>query len=323
MTDDKENKLPAEGDDTLAAVLKLAGPIPDIDRAIENRVYTNVRQEWSRARPQSRATRWAVSLAMAASVLLAIGLIDSTSNTPPPSVVGTVSVVRGGADNAGRAVGDAIYANDVLDTSNRGGMSLALAKDISLRIDADTLLRVDTASEFTLLTGRVYIDTGDRIYQDRHVTIHTATGTATDVGTQFSVRFEDADMSIAVREGLVNIKEGSRTHSARRGELVTVRPGTGAQFESIEVYGPEWGWVTALAPEFDIEDSSLLEFLLWVERETGMELEIESEAIRVETRRSRLHGSIAGMAPLDALGAVLATTQFTYSIDDGRIVILK
>lgn len=323
MTDESQNKVPAEGDDTLAAVLKLAGPSPVIDREVEHRVYANVKQEWSRSRHRSSAMRWAVPVALAASVLVAISLIDSPSTIPAPTAIGTVSIIGSGTDNVAHAVGDAIYASDVLDTSGQGGMSVMLAKDISLRIDANTLLRVDAASEFTLLTGRIYIDTGDRIYPDRHVTIYTATGTATDVGTQFSVRFKDADMSIAVREGLVNVKEGSRTHSARRGDRVTVRPGTGAQFDSVEVYGPEWAWVTALASEFVIENSSLLEFLRWVERETGMELEIESEAIRIETRRSRLHGSIAGMAPLDALEAVLATTQFTYSIDDGRIVILN
>lgn len=323
MTNDTQDKSSAEGDDTLAAVLRLAGASPEIDREIKRRVYANVKREWNRAKPRPRAVRWAVPLAMAATVLVAIGLVDSTSSTPPAIAIGTVSVVRGDADNAGHTVGDTIYASDVLDTSNQEGMSLVLAQDISLRIDANTLLRVDAASEFTLLSGRIYVDTGDRIYPDRHVTIHTATGTATDVGTQFSVLFEDADMSIAVREGLVNVKEGNETHSARRGDRVTVRPGAGAQFETVEIHGPEWSWVTALAPEFDIENSSLLEFLRWVERETGMALKIESEDVRVETRRSRLHGSIAGMAPLDALEAVLATTQFTYSIDTGRIVILK
>lgn len=323
MTDDRQDKFPTDRDDTLAAVLKLAGPSPVIDKAIEDRVYANVRHEWNSSKPLSRPLRWAVPLAMAATVLVAIGLIDSSNKTPAPSAIGTVSVTSSVAENSGYAIGDEVYAGDVLHTSNLGGISLMLAKDISLRIDTNTLLRVDAGNEFTLLNGRIYVDTGDRIYANQHLMIHTASGTATDVGTQFSVQFEDADMSVAVREGLVNIKEGSQTYSAGRGDLVTVRPGTGAQFGSIDITGPEWNWATALAPEFDIENSSLLEFLRWVERETGMELKIDSEAIRVETRRSRLHGSIAGMAPLDALEAVLATTKFTYSVDGGSIVILK
>lgn len=323
MTDEIEDKQLSDGGDTVAAMLKLAGPSPDIDRGIEERVYANVKQEWRRGKRESRPARWALPLALAASVLVAIGFLDFSGNTPPASAIGSVTVVHGESDNSAYSIGDTVFTSDVLDTRNQEGMSLVLAKDISLRIDADTLLKVDAANEFTLLAGRIYVDTGDRIYAEQHITIHTAAGTATDVGTQFSVRYSNADMSVAVREGKVDVREGGRTHNTMHGEQVTVRPGKSAQRENILTYGVEWDWVTSLAPSYDIKDSSLLEFLKWVSRETGMELKIESEEVRIEARRARLYGSIDGLSPLEALEAVLPTTQFDYSIDGNNIIILR
>ncbi len=323
MNDEPVDQQQTASDDTLAAMLKLAGPSPDIDRGIEARVYANVKQEWRRDKRQSTSVRWALPLALAASVLAGVGLYSSGVDAPSVSAVGAVSVVHGGSDNRAYSLGDTVFTNDVLDTRDHEGMSLELTRDVSLRIDANTLLRVDAANEFTLLAGRIYVDTGDRIYAEQHVTVHTVAGTATDVGTQFSVSFANADMSIAVREGKVDIREGGNTHSAKRGERVTVRPGKGAQTEEILTHGSEWTWAAALAPTFDIKSASLLEFLKWVSRETGMELNIESEAIRIEARRARLYGSIDGLSPMEALDVVLPTTQFKYSVDGNNINILR
>jgi len=322
MNNETQNKQPDDSNDTLTALLKLAGPSAEIDRDIEARVYANVRREWSRGNTWLRPARWAVPLALAASILIAFGLNES-DNAPQARAIGAVTVLTGDAQTAGLAVGDNIFTGDVLDTSNRQGLSLLFADDISVRLDADTLLRADSASEFTLLAGRVYIDTGDRIYADRHVTVNTASGTATDIGTQFSVGLDNADMSVAVREGQVDLKEGGQVYSAMRGEKVTVRPGKAAQFDTVSVRGEEWDWAVALAPTFDIENKSVLEFLKWVSRETGMALEIESDAVRMETMRPRLHGSVDGMSPLEALDAVLATTQFEYSIEGDTITVRK
>jgi len=317
MNDETRNDQAGDSSDTLTALLKLAGPSAEIEDDIEKRVYANVRREWSRGRSRSTTVRWALPLALAASVLIVFSLNESDT-VPQVRAVGSVAVAAG---DAGLAVGDSVYTGDVLDTSNQRGMSLALRDGISLRIDAETLLKIDAADEFTLVAGRIYIDTGDLIYADSHVTVITASGTAMDVGTQFSVRFDDANMSVVVREGQVDLREGRRIYSAHRGDKVTVRPGTVAHFETIPVVGEHWDWASALAPAFEIENKSLLDFLKWVSRELGLELKIESDAMRMETMRPRLHGSIDGMSPQEALDAVLATTQFKYSIDSDTITI--
>lgn len=320
MTDQRNDIQPEESDDTLKALLGLAGPSAEISSEIEDRVYASVRREWSRGKSRSRPARWFLPVALAASLLVVVIGLNRPDVVPQKSLVGTVSVVAG---DAKFVVGDNVYVGDVVDTSNGRGMSIALRDDISLRVDARTLLKVDSTSEITLLAGRVYIDTGDRIYADRHVTVTTASGSATDVGTQFSVSFENADMSVAVREGRVDLREGQNRHNVTSGKKVTVRPGNVARSESVPLVGEPWDWAVSLVPAFELEDKSLLDFLKWVSRETGMELIFADDEFRMAVMRPRLHGSIEGVAPIQALEAILATTNFKYSIDGNTIIISR
>ncbi len=322
MNEETRNQQSDDTDDTLAALLKLAGPSAAVRRDIEERVYANVRNEWRRGKGSRRAVKWAVPVALAASVLIAVTLKESDT-VPQPHPVGSVTVVTGAVGVSALAVGDSVYAGDFLDTAETNGMSLSLSGEVSLRIDRGTLLKVESADELTLMAGRIYIDTGDRVYADRHVTVNTASGSASDVGTQFSVRLENADMSVAVREGRVDLSEGRKIYSVERGDKVTVRPGMAARIENVPIVGEPWDWAVSLAPSFDIEDQSLLDFLKWVSRETGMELIFESDEFRMEVMRPRLHGSVEGMAPIQALEAVLATTQFRYSIEGNTIIISR
>ena len=290
-------------------MLKLAGPREEISADLEQRVYSKVREEWQQTSKGSVAMRWAIPFALAASVLLAIALYNPNTDEPARSV-GTF--VQSGAS---------VVVGDLIATDMNAGQSIALDGDISLRVDKNTRLEVGDNGEFTLLAGRVYIDTGDRIYADRHVVVHTANGTATDIGTQFSVAYTNMNMSVAVREGQVDLSDGEQSSTGMRGEKMTLRSGGSIEIDEVQVAGAEWDWAIALAPQFELENRTLLEFLKWAARETGLELVFDSDATRAVARVSKSHGSIDGLTPLEAVDAVLATTQFIYSIDDETILI--
>lgn len=307
--DESQENSNRDDDATLSTLLNLAGPTDQIPDAIEDRVYANVRSEWSRSASRPRIARWTVPFALAATVLLAF-FINSSSVEVELHPIGSVL-----------ADGSSVFVGDVIDTDANGGMSIWLDGDISLRVDENTLLQVAAANKFTLLAGRVYVDTGDRIYASRHITIATATGTATDIGTQFSVSYRAADMSVAVREGSVDLSDGQATHTAVRGDKLTLRPGRPVETGLVPIAGPEWQWAVALAPQFVLSEHTLLEFLKWVARETGMELVFDSDEVRAAVRVSRSYGSIEGLTPLQAAEAVLATTQFDYSIAGNTISI--
>jgi ferric-dicitrate binding protein FerR (iron transport regulator) len=311
MRNDIQNSDNRDDDAALSKLLNLAGPPEQISGAVEGRVYARVRSEWSQSSRPSQVVRWGLPLALAATVLIAF-FISSPGTKVEVRSIGSVL-----------ASGQEVFVGDVIDTSTGGGMSVWLDGDISLRIDENTQLQVAAINQFTLMAGRVYVDTGDRIYATRHITVETASGKATDIGTQFSVSYEKTEMSVAVREGRVELSDGHANHNAAKGEKLTLRPGRTVEFDTVPIAGPEWEWAVALAPAFVLQDHSLLEFLKWAARETGMNLVFDSGEVRAAARVSRSYGSIDGLTPLEAVEAVLATTQFDYSIDGNTISIGK
>jgi hypothetical protein len=314
MKDEQERTEKRDDDSTLATLLNLAGPSPAIPEQIEQRVYQKVRSEWQSPSAMAKRThtlRWVLPFAMAATVLIAVLVLPGAPEAPLRQVG---KIVADGSD---------VFVGDTIDTTGVGGVAILLDGDISMRIGDNSRIQVIAANEYSLLAGRVYIDTGDRIYADRHITIATGSGTATDIGTQFSVSYQQMDMSVAVREGRVDLSDHRQLYSAVRGEKLTLRPGQPAQIDSVSIAGPEWDWAIALAPAFELEGHSVLDFLKWASRETGLELVFENDDVRSSARSARTYGSISGLTPLEAVAEVLATTQFKYSIDNDTISVRR
>lgn len=330
-------------DETMARLLRLAGPRAPIPEDIESRVYDRVQHEWragsrqpegarvyarvhrdwEKSKPRRGMRRWAMPLAAAAAVIMAVAVILQ----PPPPVpanvpVGTIArIVSSGGGSTLPEVGHLIYPGESLSTGTGQGMSLLLSNAESLRIDEQTTLVVHSKDEFRLMRGRVYADTGDFMYRDRGLVIETAIGSVTDVGTQFSVGVTDDSIDVAVREGRVDIDHGAEPLVAVAGERLQVHRRDGATVDLLAAHDPYWDWAMSLAPTFDIENKSLLDFLRWAARETGRELVFETNELRMSAMRTDLHGSVSDFNPLEALESVLATTNFKYRIEADKIVV--
>jgi len=236
-------------------------------------------------------------------------------------VVGTVAkAVAGGAGGNMPAPGQPVHAGDVLATGPGQRLSILINNVESLRLDENTTLAVVAKDEFRLDAGQVYADTGDFMYRDRGLVIDTAMGSVTDVGTQFAVQLGAERLDVAVREGRVDVSSGADEFVAVAGERLRLEQDE-ATVDTIETHDPFWDWTAALAPVFEIENKSLLDFLRWAARETGRELEFEDNELRMSAMRTDLHGSVADFEPLEAVESVLATTRFRYRILADRIII--
>jgi len=307
-----------ENDELVARLMSLAGPRADIPSGTEARVRDKVESEWLRATAGRRHRRRAVPLALAASVVLvAVAIGFRSQEITPPAAVGSFARVVGEA--GGYAAGDTVYRGDIVDSAD--GLSFVLRDTTSIRLDGNSSLRVDDGDEFTLLSGRVYVDTGDAIYRDRPITIRTGLGSVTDVGTQFAVALQAAELQVAVREGRVDIATADDTVGADAGTRVVVAAGTLPVAETISPADADWDWAEALAPAFDLDGRSLLDFLKWVARETGMDLEFADEADRRAAMAEIMSGSIDDLTPMEALVSVMPTTSFDYVIDGDAISI--
>jgi len=328
---------------TMARLIELAGPRSDIPEGVESRVYQRVHRTWQDSPAQPRAARvyskvrrewkenkryastrrWIAPVALAASVVVAVSLWIQPQ--PPGTVVvpvGTVARSTGGTDSAPLPPsGSEFFVGNRLVTGPDQGMSVLLANAESLRLDAGTVLEIEAAGRFRLLGGRIYADTGDLVYRARSLVIDTPLGVVTDVGTQFMLTVMGDGLNVAVREGRVDVSEDAETHMAVAGELLQITRSGHPVYQEISATDPSWDWATTLAPEFDIDNKSLLDILRWAARETGRELVFENPELRMAAMRTELHGSVAGIEPLDALRSVLATTSFRYRVEGTRIII--
>jgi ferric-dicitrate binding protein FerR (iron transport regulator) len=346
MNDKTSQGYSTDRDDaTMERLLRLAGPRAPIPEDIAARVYQrvhrewqassqppdgarvyqHVRKEWQKRASRRRYRRWVLPVALAASVVLAVTMVLQ----PPPSApdrvsIGTVARVIGDAGTAALpAIGQPVYAGDVLQTGSGEKLSVVINNAESLRLDEDTTLAFVAKDEFRLDSGRVYADTGDFMYRNRGLIIETAMGSVTDVGTQFAVQIGGDSLDVAVREGRVDISRGASEYVAVAGERMQLGPDDVTAVEALEAHDPFWSWTTSLAPVFDIENKSLLDFLRWAARETGRELEFEDNELRMSAMRTDLHGSVSDFEPIQAVESVLATTNFRYRIRADRIIIQR
>jgi hypothetical protein len=338
---DEEQKA-RQDEQTMARLLRLAGPRPPVPADIEDRVYARVFEEWRNSSTQpeparvydtvhrewTKSTRrrlvrrWALPLALAASVALAVALLFEPGE--PDAVVlpvGTVARVVHAGGGVLPDVGDEVFPGEVLETGAGDGVSLALADAVSLRMGENSRLEIVAAGHYRLDHGRLYADSGDFVYRDRNLHIETALGAVTDIGTQFMVLAGDERLEVAVREGRVDVVNDATTHIAVAGERLTMDAAGDATVVDIDAYDSDWAWAANLSPAFDIENKSLLDFLRWAARETGRELVFEDQELRMTAMRTDLHGSVAGFRPLEAVDSVLSTTSFRYRIEAGRIIV--
>jgi len=338
---DQENNEQQERDEeALVRLMRIAGPRPDISPSVESRVYervlrewqvstapadskrvyANVQRSWRMAGVRRQLLRWALPLAVAASaVLVAVMMQQPVAPTVP--AIGTVARVVGLPAEVGVANGDSVFPGATLTTGDGQGLSLLLVGSESVRLGSNSALRIDERARFTLLKGRVYADTGQFAYRNGGLQIDTGLGVVTDVGTQFAVEFDGDTLDVAVREGRVDVRQDAGAFVAIAGERLVVDEAGSAELTELAPHSIYWNWAAELAPTFDIENKSLMDFLDWASREAGMELVFASDELRMAAMRTELHGSVEDFGPIEALESVLATTAFKYRIEDGKVVI--
>ena len=241
------------------------------------------------------------------------------------AVLGTVVTVEPGGLRTGSTpftrhmigVGDALRTGQRLKA--RGSTLVALEGGGTLRISRGTVIGTRSANEIELRDGEVYLDLPPTQPRAAAFVVRTAFGSVEHVGTQFEVAVGNREVRVRVREGQVRLLRGSGSESAGAGtELIVPESGPVAR-RAISTHGRQWSWVEALAPEFEIEDRPLGDFLNWTARETGRELDITDDHAKSVVERTRLHGSVRGLTPLEALGRVLSATSLRFDLHEDAI----
>lgn len=310
------------GDDSIASLVRLAGPRPPVPREVRARVHESVKKEWRSATARRRALRWGVPAALAATLALAV-ILTGRGPLAPAEAVASVAMVDGEAERSGALLvqDDPVYPGDRISIDGRG-LALAFDNGLSLRLAGGTAVTVDASDEITLASGKVYADTGSSVRAGRTITVHTGVASITDDGTQFAVAYDAGTMTVAVREGSVDVAAPRASWTADAGEKLTLKPGAQAAFETLPPHDESWDWAAALAPEFDIDDRPVIDFLRWVSRETGRELVFASDGVRVAAMATRLNGSVSGLTPSEAIVAIRPTIpRFDIRVEEKRMLV--
>jgi ferric-dicitrate binding protein FerR (iron transport regulator) len=210
-----------------------------------------------------------------------------------------------------------LHAGQTLEV--RGDSLIALTGGGNLRVARASAFEVVAGNAVKLERGELYVDIppGSR-GSDRFMVV-TPAGEFRHVGTQFAVAIVDGVTRLRVREGSVlwHAAEGDSTVHA--GTEVVVESNRTVTRRPITTTGREWAWAESLAPDFEIENRPLQEFLVWFSRETGRKLELADEAARQQTATILMHGSVHGLTAMEALSAVMAATTLHFELPEGVI----
>lgn len=286
-------------------LLRLADPGPELPQGGELRLRNAAFQVWQRTlRARARRRRAIGAAVITAAAAIAIVLFLPRTNTTSatrPQAVARVELVRGIVDSSLRR--NPIVAGATLRTGATGRAALRLPGGQSLRLDANTNVRVMSAQLVVLQSGGVYIDSGAQHMPP--VEVQTRFGTVRELGTQFEVRTEDAFV-VAVREGSVGVSTPLEHFHIPAGYAATV---SAAGTHDVHPLGAsEARWSSSITPPFAIEGRTVADLLAWCSRETSLTIHYRDAETEQIARTTRLHGApIDDARPDDAAATILPT----------------
>jgi ferric-dicitrate binding protein FerR (iron transport regulator) len=318
-------------DELLAQLIQKAGRREQPPRADYERVMaaaTDALQAKLRRRRRRRVTTW-LSVGVAAAAVVGAVLLN-VAQRPAHEIaridraIGTVDT-RSDKTASWAGIDDehqALVDGEWLRTSPGSRLGLTLAGGISLRLDGSTEILLEAVDRIALSTGKVYVDSGQSPADNARMEIVTPAGIATDVGTQFEVRYAQDELRLRVREGRVNLHGESGELSSVAGDQLVIDAAGSVTRARIALDDPDWQWAESIAPTPSMDERPVSALLEWVGRETGRVVQYEQPILEMRATTTILHGSIRNLEPLKALDVMLATTDFEYTIlDDGTILI--
>jgi ferric-dicitrate binding protein FerR (iron transport regulator) len=201
----------------------------------------------------------------------------------------------------------------------RGQALLALETGGNLRIAAGSKFEVVGKDTVQLNAGEIYVDIPPGTHGTAAFVVTTPAGEFRHVGTQFALAVANGETRLRVREGVVHWVAVDRQSAVQAGNEVYISRDGEASHRTIAMSDKAWDWTSVTTPHFEVDDRPLQEFLAWVARESGRELVLADEATRKQVATIRMHGSVNGLTPMQALSAVMAATSLRFELPEGKI----
>jgi ferric-dicitrate binding protein FerR (iron transport regulator) len=320
-------------DDAADRALREGLRAPALSAEALKRIRAATEQEWRanvQAPVRAPARRRWLALAAAASVAALAGVVGwnvYTANNAADrgAVFGQLARVEAPGIVESRYLsrdltmsqGSPLRAGQTLDV--RGDSLVTLAGGGNLRVARASEIEVVAANAVKLERGELYVDIPPGARASDRFMVITPAGEFRHVGTQFAVALVNGMTRLRVREGSVQWHAAESDTTVTAGTEVVIDGNRTMTRRPIPTTGREWAWAESMAPDFEIENRPLLEFLAWFARETGRKLELADDAARAQTASVLMHGDVRGMTAMEALSAVMASTTLRFELPEGVI----
>ena len=189
----------------------------------------------------------------------------------------------------------------------------------NLRIAAGSRFEVLALDDVRLERGEMYVDIPSGTHANAAFIARTTAGGFRHVGTQFALAVKRDETRLRVREGSVRWLAAGGESTVDAGTEIVFNIDARSAERPISPSDPAWDWTARTTPNFEIENRPLAEFLAWVARESGRKLVLADDRARARAAAIRMHGSVRGLTPMQALSAVMATTELRFDLPDGQI----
>ncbi len=325
-TDFKDEPLDGPEDAAIVELLRSVGKRDEPPADFSRELRATLHAEWQATlskRTSSRRQWQFLGAAVAAVAVIGIG-INVWLSAPTGEPVARIAQVSGEATWASEsrvAAQQPVKAGDRLTTAG-GRAAIAFNTGISLRLDSNTEVLVDSAEHVTVTRGAVYVDAGKGNTADRPLVLATPYGDVRHLGTQYEVRVLDDALRVSVREGRIELRRTDGSLQGAAGEQLIVSASGNVDRQPLAADAAEWEWAAAIAPSFEVDERPLVEFLVWAGRESGRDIVFASPASQAAASQVILRGSVEGLSPDQAIDAVLATTTLQAERAPGRVTIL-
>lgn len=191
----------------------------------------------------------------------------------------------------------------------------------NLRLAAGSTIEIVAKADFRLEQGEFYVDIPPGSRSNASFVARTPAGEFRHEGTQFALAVSHGETRLRVREGSVHSTVADGESTVEAGKEVVFTNGLRTAERAIDPSGKDWDWTTETTPDFNIDNRPLGEFLNWVARECGRKLVLADNQSRTMVATIRMHGSVQGLTPLQALSAVMAATELRYDLPDGQLLV--
>lgn len=329
----KGQQAPGGEDDLLQTLFENARAREKPAQEFEREARETLHAEWKRISGRRKKHRFLAGLAVAASLLVALGVVvrlGGGPSLPDPetrlaileNTTGTVRLYR----DDGSLIPEPLRPNEwvlgqqKVATGMGSAIALRWVNGQSIRMDENTALRLESSGNIQLESGRIYMDTAQRAAKSEALSISTPAGRVSHVGTQFMTAVSLAGTTISVRSGSVALEQSGTDHLVAQGEQLSVSEDGRRSIQKIESWGEHWQWAERITPAFDSDGKSIADLIDWVGNETGHLVEYASFDAQEHARKTVLRGTLE-LEPMKALTMITQSSGMEAMVSGGLITV--